>query len=159
MQESEVWNWQDNDYTLQIKGKDTSQIWNCSPYIMIYSIFESMPNAEMVVNIEMERTFEIDSKFGWGWHKSRYIPAIDISCTLIDKLTMSEIAIPVAIKAKLTSVVLIDNGEATFEEIELIGDSVVQMEKSSVRLEKLKFKCTSYIHKVIFVHRRDVKYD
>ena len=73
-----TWEWQNNTYDLKVTKNETTQIWNCSPYVMICDAFGPNIDPEFSISIEMNRSFEWTKNKGWTWHRNWTLPSITL---------------------------------------------------------------------------------
>ena len=80
-----TWEWQNNTYDLKVTKNETTQIWNCSPYVMICGSLNTGldEDPEINITIEMNRNFKWSEQTGWHWHKSWNIPTITVEFSVI----------------------------------------------------------------------------
>ena len=144
------WIWHPNIYDLKTTTLDSTQIWNCSPYVMICSYQVTEEDPEIIVAIEMEKVFKWNKQFGWNWHKTWNIPTITISLTILDKFSMQELECPLNIEVNIFAVKLVANQANIiyFSAVPLKGDATYKFVEGRVVIEGVKFDTTSYNHNV-----------
>jgi hypothetical protein len=144
------WVWHPNIYDLKTATVDSTQIWNCSPYVMICSFLNSEEDPEVVVNIEMDKEFKWSPDVGWIWHKTWNIPTISLGMTMVDKNTMQELECPMNIEVNLYAAKLVTNqaNMIYFSSIPLKGETSYKLVDGRVTIEGVKFDTTSYNHNV-----------
>ena len=145
-----VWTWHPNIYDLKTTTVDTSQIWNCSPYIMICSGVSEDEDPEIVVTIEMNRDFKWTKNNGWTWHKTWKMPTINVSMGMFDKMSMQEIECPINLELQLYAAKLVTNNANMmyFHTVPLKGETFLTFKDGRAVLEGIKFDTTSYNHNV-----------
>ena len=157
------WEWHSNIYDLKTSSNDLTQIWNCSPYVMICAGKSNTDeDPEININIEMNRNFKWNEAVGWNWHKSWNIPTISVSFSvgsadqIFDKTSMQEIEPPVNLIAQLYVAKLATNANNTiyFVDVPVKGSTFQDIVDGRAVFDGLKFETTSYNHHVAAVHRR-----